>query len=355
MIRLVLWLISLAAATATPVLLDAAGAPSARVRYDTAMALVDSDPAQAFEQMHALAADGDARAMDRLGHFHVGGIGTASDLNAGVAQFRRAVAHGRTRSHLPLGANLLRLGDAEGARAALEVATSADIPGASATLAWAHAAGAFGPASDEGAGWTTLTTLAQEGDRIAQLRLVALVSKTGADVMGLDAVLAALDDRALAGDIRAAETLLVYLRKRGHPARDLAWRQRLLALPGLRPKAAVEEGLHLAARTQGDRFWTVSEDIVNDAPADLYARALLTTYKINRNAYVRLLQKDLRALGYAPGRASGYLTSATINAFSEFCRDRGISSACRRGPLNWVALQAATRALAQSRVPSEGA
>ncbi len=352
MMKLVLWLMALAFAVCLPAMLQA---DTARLRYDTAMDLAATDPAAAFRMIEALAQQGDARAMDRLGHFHVAGIGTAPDLHAAITQFRRAVAHGRTRSQLPLGANLLRAGDADGARAALQAATTADIPGAAATLAWAHATHAFGATSDAGAGLATLTTLAHGGDRIAQLRLVALVAKTGAEVAGLDAVLTALDARAMTGDMRAAETLLVYLRKRGHPRHDLAQRQRLLALPGLRTKAAVEEGLHIAARTHGSRFWTVSEDIVNDAPADLYARGLLTTYKINKNAYVRLLQKDLRALGYAPGRASGYLTSKTINAFTEFCRDRGISSACRRGPLNWVALQAATRALAQSRVPSEGA
>ncbi|WP_299297645.1 hypothetical protein [uncultured Tateyamaria sp.] len=355
MMKLVLWLLSLAAATATPVLLDAAGVPSARVRYDAAMALVDSDPAQAFEQMHALAADNDARAMDRLGHFHVAGIGTQPDTNAAIAQFRAAVDHGRARSRLPLGANLLRTGQIEAARTALEQAADDDIPGAVATLAWAHATRALGAASDPEDGWATLYARAVAADRIAELRLVALVAKTGRTHGNLDAVLASLHTRAMDGDLRATETLLRYLRLRGHPRNDLALRSELLALPGLRPKAAVEEGLHLAARTQAHRFWTASEDIVNDAPADVYARALLTTYKINKNAYVRLLQKELRKRGYATGRANGYLTASTIRAFSRFCRDAGIARDCRRGPLNWATLQAATRALAQSRVPSEGA
>ena len=61
------------------------------------------------------------------------------------------------------------------------------------------------------------------------------------------------------------------------------------------------------------------------------------------------MQKELRALGYAPGRANGYLHRQTITAVGQFCRDQDIWQACKFGPAKSVAIKAVAAKLAEVR------
>lgn len=91
---------------------------------------------------------------------------------------------------------------------------------------------------------------------------------------------------------------------------------------------------------------------MQSAPPDVYARALSVAARINRNAYVRIVQKELRAQGYAVGRSSPYMNRPLIRAINRFCRDTGIVDDCRMGPLKSVTIKAVAGKLAELRQAS---
>ena len=328
---------------------EAAGPADGKARYAQAIALLSQDPEAAALEMQRLAEDGYPRALDRLAYFHVKGTGVAPDTGKAIAYYRRAVESGNERSLVSLGKLLIREGEAGAALDALERARDADVRGAAATLAWGHATGGFGPASQPDAGWSTLVGFAMTGERTAEFAVMGVLSKKQRQLSDPTQLLESLTQRADEGDGKAAEVLLRFYRMVGHPLGSLAERERLLAHEGIRARVAAEEGLYLARETEPARFWIASERIVGQAPDDAFARALIITSKINKNAYVRILQQELDHLGHKPGRASGYLTARTIRAFNAFCREAGITDVCVYGPAKSVAIKAVSAELARAR------
>ena len=120
--------------------------------------------------------------------------------------------------------------------------------------------------------------------------------------------------------------------------------------PAIRSKVVAEERLYLArGRRSPNASGSLSEEIVEGTEGNAYARALIATSKINKNAYVRILQEELRGIGYDPGRSSGYLTRPTIRAVNSFCRDFDLESACIHGPAKAIAIKAVSTELARVR------
>lgn len=324
-----------------------AAADDRRDRLIAALDLSTTDPDAGFAALKALADTGYARALERLGAFHLRGTGTPRDADAAIDAYRQAVAAGYDRALVPLGRALARAGRADAALDALTRAVDADVPGAALALANAHATSALGALSRPGAGWNDLVALAGTGDTRAQITLLQAALRIGRDVPDRAAVLARLTVHADAGNGRAAETLLAYYRRTGRsPRAHLPERLRLLDHPGLRARIRAEEQLHIAAANQARQFWRVSSKIVQAQSGPAFERALVVTAQLNKNAYVFALQRELPPLGYPAGRVSGVLTRPTLNAILRFCRDRGIAPTCRQGPLKSVAVKAIAAELA---------
>ncbi|MEM6955078.1 MAG: hypothetical protein AAF645_05295, partial [Myxococcota bacterium] len=64
-----------------------------------------------------------------------------------------------------------------------------------------------------------------------------------------------------------------------------------------------------ASEREPGTFWTASERLVRDAPNTVFARALVVSSKINKNSFVRIVQSELRDLGYPVGKPSPYMNA----------------------------------------------
>jgi hypothetical protein len=321
-----------------------------KAAYVDATSLAASDPAAAFAEMTRLAASGYDRALDRLAYFHLKGIGTPVNAAAAVDLYRRAFEAGHERSLLSLGKVLLSRGRPGEALVALDRAVELNVVGAEATRALAHISSRFGPASDPKGGLADLSRLVASRERTAELGVLKHIA-TGAGVeIDESNLVEQLLQRSDDGDGMAAEVLLYYHRSRGsNGGMAMAARERLLAHPNIRAKIIAVEGLYLARDSKPARFWTEAEKIVDTTPGPDFARALVVTARINRNAYVRIVQKQLREFGYYHGRATAYLSGSTIRAVNRFCRDAGIWDACQSGPVKSTAVKAIAMAIAKHR------
>lgn len=346
-VRIVLWAF-LASICSLAMAKDTAGMNQ---RFGGAMELIETDRETGLAMLQDLADEGHARALDRFGYFYFTGKGVPQDLDASVELYGKAIASGHRRSLLSLGKVHLKRGDYAAAERVFLQAVSEGIPKADITHAWAHATGRFGAISRADAGLEVLRRAATAGSEDAQrLLLAALIAQPGAAPMpGED--FARLQARAAQGSAKDAEALLRYYRLRGHPSGTVEARQRLLHTPGLRAKIATEEALHLAVRTDAPRFWPVSEAIVARAPNDVFARALVVTARLSRNAYLRILQRELEALGYETGRRTAFLHGDLIAAINRFCRDSGVAARCAAGPLKSSTIKVIAPELAKSRIP----
>lgn len=321
-------------------------------RYRQAMHVLDSDARGAMTDLTALCSEGYARACDRAGYLTFKGIGAAQDTGAALAFYQKAIDAGRTGSLVSMGKVLLTSGAHQKAIEALTQAAAAGHEKADATLAWAHATKRLGDLSDATLGVPVLRKMAQSKQRDAELYLLDALSRAKDKRTQVDHVLDNLQARWTDGDSKAAEALLRYYRMVGHKNGTLELRAALLETPGLRDKIRVEEALYLSSVRKPGSFWTDSEQLVGGAPDEVFARALVVSAKINKNAYVRIVQKELRTLGYPVGRASPYMNRPLIRSINAFCRDAGQSAICRAGPLKSATIKAVASHLAEIRAAS---
>ncbi len=328
---------------------SASAGQTEKAQFAEAIELHQSDPKAAVELLTRLGDAGYARALDRLGYFHFTGNGVEQDLGLAVEYYEQAVAQGQIKSLVSLGKVHLKLGAYDKAEAAFAAAIDEDIVRADVTRAWAHATKRFGPKSDVSGGFARLSELAGEQVAAAELSLLSALSSAPEQQLDVDAVLHRVAQRAADGEAKAAETLLRYYRLRKHGDATPDQRTQLLKTEGVRPKVYIEESLYLALETSPSTFWTTSETLVRSAPSDAFARSFVVAARINKNAYVRIVQRELSALGYKTGRRSPYLNAPLIRSINQFCRDQGIEKDCVAGPLKSSTIKAVAAKLAEVR------
>lgn len=318
-------------------------------RYSQAMSYQASDIEHTLTQLRALGDEGYARAVDRLAYFTFKGVGVDKDVDAAIALYKSAVAAGRTASLVSLGKVYLTEKRYQEANDTLQMAADEGHDKAIPVLAWAHATRRLGPLSQPSLGYGALIDLAADDNRSGQFYLLDAATRLGLTPTNIDHVLDRLHTRLADGDAKAAESLARYYRMQPHPRGTVSVRASVLETHGIRDKIRIEEGLYLARDQRPGQFWTASQALVQSAPADVYARALTVSARINKNAYVRIIQSDLRALGYQVGRPSPYLNTPLIRAINTFCRDYDITKDCAPGPLKSSTIKAIASKLADLR------
>ncbi|WP_299428176.1 hypothetical protein [uncultured Shimia sp.] len=318
-------------------------------RYKEAMASLADAPKEAISTLQLICTTGYARACDRLGYFSFKGIEIDQDTAQAISYYSQAVQLGQSKSLVSLGKVQLSSHNYEAAQRSLLAASAQGLQKGDAVLAWAHATGRLGPLSDPRLGFPALVGLATAGSRDGQMLLLDALTRDLSQRVDVTDTLDQLHTRHADGDAKAAEALLKYYRVVGHARGTLAARDRLLQTEGLRAKIQVEEGLYLARDQNPAQFWLASEEIVRAAPNDVFARGLAVAAKINKNAYVRIVQMELRELGYAVGQTSPYMNRPLIRSINAFCRDAGQERACLYGPLKSKTIKAVARELAQVR------
>ncbi|MEO1024714.1 MAG: hypothetical protein AAFX07_04070, partial [Pseudomonadota bacterium] len=91
-------------------------------------------------------------------------------------------------------------------------------------------------------------------------------------------------------------------------------------------------------------------DVVSPLQGEAFVRAMLELRSLDRNAYVRALQHELRALGQGHVPRDGVLSRGTLRAILSFCHANGIGTLCReKGPIEKNTSMAIVEALAAQR------
>ncbi|MGP6088793.1 hypothetical protein [Antarctobacter jejuensis] len=315
--------------------------------FQAIMALSGTAPDQALTQMIALAETGDPKAQQQVGTFYRQGTGTSVDLPLAKLWYERAVAGGRDYALAPLARTEAALGNGEAAYALLHSAIEKGMPGAERQLGFAHIDKQLGRRSDPSRGLNILMGLIDGGDRVAARPLLLRYTWNRLPLPAPTRLVQMVEADGLAGDGPSAEAALVYLTKAERFTRgSLDRRQALIAVEGIRESILASERMLLAADTLPTQFFREADRIIATTPREEFPRAALTAYRISPNAYVRILQRELRAQGYYRGRVNGWLTSSTIAAHQRFCRDQGILDQCREGPRKTDTIRAVTEALA---------
>ncbi|WP_299611567.1 hypothetical protein [uncultured Tateyamaria sp.] len=305
-----------------------------RAKFDEIRSQEEADPSAAFTAMVALAEEDFAPATDRVGYYFRHGIGTPIGLSEARAWYARAVSAGHSWSTASLARVEIELGNEEAALHLLRTAARTNRPGTRRLLATAHIDRTLGDPSDPELGRRMLEGMAGDGDTNAARDLIARFNWNRLDGQASHAAVELVVRTGLGGDVRFAEAALVYLSRSGDKSDRVIQTRALLAdVPGMHDRILSPERIRLAADTRPDQFWQAVEEVLVNTESENYARTASTAFWINKNAWVRVLQKELSALGYYSGRINGLMTKRTIRAQNRFCKDSGLWTTCVTGPL----------------------
>ncbi|MFK7878182.1 hypothetical protein [Roseobacter sp.] len=323
-----------------------------RAAFKNISMLQQSDPSAAFKAALSLAEKRYPPAIDRVGYYFRHGIGTDRNLEAARDWYARAVAAEHPWSTASLARVEIELNRGDVALQLLEAAVLEDLPGTLRLLATSHIDGDFGVASDPQSGRKMLESLSVRGDQNAARELVVRINWHRLSAPASDIAIAQVVQAGLAGEVRFAETALVYLARHGKKNEEtLGTRFALANIPGVRDRVLSPELIRLAADAHPAQFWSKSEEILEQTETENYATTASVAFWINKNAWVRVLQKELRLLGYYKGRINGRMTSSTIKAQNRFCRDENLWHICANGPLRGATVRALAGAIAAHKRP----
>ncbi len=313
------------------------------------------DEQAAFAQMRRLAEGGYGRAQARLAFYHLKGIGTEVDQEAATRWYKTAVDGGRESARTSYAKLLMTMDQRAASLEQLDLAAAQGIEKAQVLRAVYHYQQRFGAASDPALGQEELTRFAGAGDLTA-MRIVLAAMYAGArfDVDAEQLLQRMVDvartDTGKTGG-RAAESLLRLWRGNRDPD-VMALRAEMVAHESLRGRARAEDQLYLAreaARTaaQERAFRTIARDIVQATDPASFQRAFVVVSRLDKNAYVYVLQEELKARGYEAGPTTGVFNTKTLRAVTQFCKDTEIQSVCRLGPLRGQVIKAVIAELAE--------
>jgi hypothetical protein len=311
----------------------------------------NANPGQAANLYAQLVKRGNSRAARRLADLYARGNGVEQNYDRAIDLYQLAIDAGHVSVGLSLGRVFLRAGQPEAALRAYNTALAAGERRAEVPIAAGHATSEFGRLSDPDKGVVSLEKLALAGNIRAQNALLRLIERGKGPAIGnLEGVLLLAEQAASTGQIRSVEQLLRLYRVRPKIARNtVSKREVLLQDFGhlIRPEVTAIERIYRLHETQlPPRYYAQMLDIIAAAPRDKLARILPGLIRINRNAYIYVLQGELRSQGYLTRRPNGWLTGSTIRATAAFCRDENIMDICRLGPLKGVVAKAIATVLA---------
>lgn len=333
---------------------DISHAQDQRAQVKTIIAQERSSPGAAFDAMMQLAGRGYAPALDRVGYYFRHGIGTQQDLERAGHWYAQAVAAGHLWSSASLARVHIALEQGDAAYELLQTAVAENRPGTRRLLATAHIDQQLGAASNPDLGRHMLEAMAEHGNSKAARDLVARINWGRLPTPASDIAVSLIVQSGLEGEVKFAETALTYLSRSGKKRADVIETRALLVdTPGLRDQIASVERIRLAADQTPRQFWTKVEQVLADTYPENYARAASTAFWINKNSWVRVLQKELRNLGYYTGAAHGRMTTRTIRAQNRFCKDADIWHICAKGPLRGPSVRAVANAIANRKKDGE--
>jgi hypothetical protein len=268
--------------------------------------LVAPDVREGLKLLEEAAATGNATALTRLGNAYRGGGAIGKDPQKSLAFFEKAVAAGNASALLDLARGHMNgdFGRSSSQKLALGYARDAEargLSGASVLMADWMLRGA-GQRADVRGGLAKLEAAAKSGNGDAARRLIALYRSGSGKALS-------------ANPAKAQATLATY----GG-----------LLTPAQRTQ---EELLILgtAATSRGDLERLA--EAFKAAPQATRINLLTTLRWSNANAFVYLVQDELKARGLYKGALNGLLTRDTIRAVTTLCDAGPSGERCRQGPL----------------------
>jgi hypothetical protein len=338
------------AATLALTLANVGAAQEQRLQFKTLVKQEQTNPIATYAAMTSLAESGYVPAIDRVGYYFRKGIGTQKDLEVARHWYASAVDAGHPWSTASLARVEMELGRGDAAFELLQAGVSDNQPGAERLFATAHIDRKFGTASDIKQGRAILERMAQSGDQNAARDLVVRVNWKRLRGPAPDTAVDQVVRAGLAGDAKYAAVALVYLSSQPDRSEETIHTRAMLAeVPGVPDRVLSPELLRLAADMHPSQFWLEVEEILEGTQPENYAKAASTAFWINKNAWVRILQKELRTLGYYRGRIDGRMTTRTIRAQNRFCRDRELWPICAAGPLRGATVRNVASTIAKEK------
>ncbi|WP_299644027.1 hypothetical protein [uncultured Ruegeria sp.] len=338
------------AATLALTLANVGAAQEQRLQFKAIIKQEQADPVAAHAAMTSLAESGYVPAIDRVGYYFRNGIGSQKDLKAARQWYASAVDAGHPWSTASLARVEMEMGRGDVALELLRAGARDNQPGAERLLATAHIDRKLGAASDVKKGRTILERMAESGDQNAARDLMVRINWKRLRGPAPDTAVEQVVRAGLGGDARYAAVALVYLSSQPDRSQEAIQTRAMLAeVPGISDRVLSPELIKLAAETNPTQFWSEVEEILEDTQPENYAKAANTAFWISKNAWVRVLQKELHAFGYYQGRIDGMMTTRTIKAQNRFCRDRELWSICASGPLRGATVRTMAGAIAKEK------
>ena len=303
--------------------------------------LLNDNFQSALSTLEAAVADGDERALLRLVRWHRDGtLGPLSDPGKGATALDDLTASGlidADQAHsfrASLAEQFLETGAFAEALQTLAPAVAEGHPKSLYRFMRWHLDDAFGPLSDPGAGLQALRVLTDAGHVDAAIfASYRLDNPLFASVADREKVFDVLAQAADEGDGAATRALLRAYRtadiRNAHRAviaryaDQVSMDDRVLELV----YADYDSSNHRSSRER-------ALDILQTVDGDAYTKGMMQLRSLERTSYVYVLQADLEFLGYYSGPRNGTLTSRTISAILDFCRDAGLIDDCRSGPIS---------------------
>jgi TPR repeat protein len=263
----------------------------------------------AIAALEQAAEAGRPEALLRLGEIYRDGIGVPADSARAYGYFQQAAATGHDFARYLLGRGLTegrfnRPGAQADGLAMLEAALAAGTEEAAIGIANAHLYG-YGLPQDPDAAITLLENEADAGNLAAAARLLALFRDGSRD----------------------GNVVLV--------APDAAQAQTYLAMiaPTLGRGDMLVETLLMQAANMRDGDYAALAERIGELSPDDQGSLLRNLVGVSPNAYVYLLQGQLRLIGLYAGPQHGLLDQPTISAMLRYCDSKQVGDLCRRGPL----------------------
>lgn len=325
-----------------------AGSTSARLRLAEMLARghgVAADPAMGLQMVRDEAEGGNATALLLLAELLLSGDVGAPDSAGAIAALEQAAETGRPEA-------LLRLGEIYGDGIAVPPNSARAYDYLAEAVAMGHGFARYLLARGLTEGRFNRPGAQAEG--LAMLE-EALAAGTEEAVIGIanahlygyglqqdpDAAIALLESEAAAGNLAAARRLLALFRDGSRDgdvvlvAPDAGRAQIYLAMitPRLGRGDMLVETLLMEAATVRDGNFAALTGRIGELSPDDQESLLRNLVGVAPNAFVYLVQGQLRSIGLYDGPQHGLLDQPTISAMLRYCDSKQVGEVCRRGPL----------------------
>lgn len=305
--------------------------------------------------LEPLAEADDPEALFQLARLYRSGLGVTRSIPRANALYLASADAGNGRALIEAADMERRRGLLSTSRATLQRAVTENVPSADLALARALVENHFDNDADRPRGVRILQDNVEQGRPEHALLAMNLLSDWRPVAIPAESLIQIAEAEADSGDMRAAQTLLRFVRERRGLVHNARQRQAdyIERYSDILPAdlLAAEKVLLTVDRNRGRNVGVPVLEHLNTLSDSEYNSALFAVARENENAYTYVLQSELKRLGFYSGRLSGNMTRSTLQAVLRLCRDGGYAEECKDGPLTSTAMRLVVATLTDRRAP----